>query len=159
MAILVFKVVTLVVRTIAKPLISWVTYYNRLKLQEQKSNLVFLKNKIVWIGQAYNYYNIKINRSLFRLSKSDPIKPLSEDKAIEKGAEFISEFLVYSILITLPVLEWYRQAKITKEADYLKDQELRRMTNDILALKEQNNQIKAKVEELQMFIKEINNKL
>jgi len=158
MAILVFKVVTLVVRTIAKPLISWVTYYNRLKLQEQKSNLVFLKNKIVWIGQAYNYYNIKINRSLFRLSKSDPIKPLSEDKAIEKGAEFISEFLVYSILITLPVLEWYRQAKITKEADYLKDQELRRMTNDILALKEQNNQIKAKVEELQMFIKEINNK-
>lgn len=159
MAILVFKVVTLVVRTIAKPLISWITYYKRLKLQEQNSKLDFIKNKIVWIGQVVNYYNIKINRKLFRLSSNEPIKPLSEDKAIEKGAEFLSEFLVYSILISLPVLEWYRQSKITKEQEYLKEQELRRMKNDILALSEQNNELRARMEELRNIMKEINNKI
>ena len=122
MAILVFKFVTLIVRTIAKPLISWVTYYKRLKLQEQNPKLAFIKNKVVWVGQVVNYYNIKINRKLFRLSTTEPIKPLSEEKAIEKGAEFLSEFLVYSILISLPVIEWLRQNKITKENEFSKEE-------------------------------------
>lgn len=159
MAILLFKVVTLVVRTVAKPLISWVTYYNRLKLQEKNSKLAFIKNEIVWIGQVVNYYNIKINRKLFRLSTLEPIKPLSEDKAIEKGAEFLSELLIYSILIALPVLEWYRQSNINKEAEFLKEQEIRRMKNDIFALTHENEELIAKIDEIKMLMKEINDKI
>ncbi len=159
MAILLFKVVTLVVRTVAKPFITWISHYNKIKLQEQNSKLKFIKNRIVWIGQVSNYYNIKMNRKLFRLSNNEPIKSLSEDKAIEKGAEFLSEVFIYAILITLPVLEWYRQNKITKEQEFLKDLEIRRMRNDTIALKEQNNDLKAKISELRDLIKEINNKI
>jgi len=159
MAILLFKVVTLVVRTIAKPIISWVTYYNRMKLQEKNSNLKFIKDDIVWIGQIVNYYNIKINRKLFRLSSTEPIKSLSEEKAVEKGAEFLSELLVYSILITLPVIEWYRQSKINKEAEYLKEQEIRRMKNDIFALTHENSDLIQKIDEIKQLMKQINDKI
>lgn len=159
MAILIFKVVTLVVRTVAKPLISWVTYYNRLKLQEKNSSLKFIKNEIIWTGQVVNYYNIKINRKLFRLSNTEPIKLLSEEKAIEKGAEFLSELLIYSILIVLPVMEWFRQSKANKEAESLKEQEIRRMKNDIFALAHENGELIAKIDEIKMIMKEIKDKI
>jgi optic atrophy 3 protein len=159
MAIFVFKVVTLIVRTVAKPLIQWVTYYNKLKLQEQRSNLAFIKDRIIWTGQVVNYYNVKINRQLFRLSKTEPIKPLSEDKAIEKGAEFLSEFLVYSILITLPIYEYLRQNKINKQTEYLKEQEIRRMKNDINALTAQNQNLIENINELKSLLIELNKKI
>ena len=159
MAILIFKVVTLVVRTIAKPLIQWITFYNRLKLQEKNSKLNFIKEEIVWMGQVVNYYNIKINRKLFRLSNTEPIKPLSEEKAIEKGAEFLSELLVYTILISLPVMEWFRQSKINKEAEFLKEQQIRRMKSDIYALTYKNNELIAKIDEIKFLIKEIYDKI
>ena len=159
MAILVFKFVTLVVRTIAKPLISWVTYYNRLKLQEQNAKFAFIKNRVIGIGQLVNYYNIKINRKLFRLSSKEPIKPLSEEKAIEKGAEFLSEFIVYSILISLPVLEWLRQSRISKEIENQKEQEVRKIESDIKALAEQNKVLKKKLSELKFLMSEITQKI
>lgn len=159
MAILVFKVFTLVVKTVAKPLISWITHYNKLKLQESNSKFLFIKNKIVWVGQVVNYYNIKINRKLFRLSNNEPIKALSEDKAVEKGAEFISELLVYSIVITLPILEWYRGSQIAKQEQYLKDQEIRRIKSDLSALKEQNTTLKDKINELKQILNEMDSKI
>ena len=152
MAIFVFKVMTLVVRTAAKPIIQWVTYYNKLKLQEQNTNLNFVKDSIIWTGQAYNYYNIKMNRILFGLSKTEVIKPLSSDKAIEKGAEFLSEFLIYTILITLPILEYIRTNNISKEVEYLRQQEIRRMNNDIDALERQNEILKNRLKEMSMIL-------
>ncbi len=159
MAILVFKFFTLVVRTIAKPLISWLTYYNKLKMQEQNAKFTFIKNIIINIGQNANYYNVKINRKLFRMSSNEPIKPLPVDKAIEKGAEFLSEFIVYSILISLPVLEWYRQSLLSKEVERQKEQEVKKIQSDIKALSGQNTLLKDKLSELKFLMSEINRKI
>jgi len=159
MSILVFKFVTLIVRTIAKPLISWLTYYNRLKMKEQNAKFAFVKNRIINIGQLGNYYNIKINRKLFRLSSREPIKPLTEEKAIEKGAEFLSEFIVYSILISLPVLEWYRQSLISKEIENQKEQEIKNIKSDLGELTKQNNVLREKLNELKFIMSEISNRI
>jgi hypothetical protein len=159
MSILVFKFITLIVRTIAKPLISWLTYYNRLKMKEQNAKFAFVKNRIINIGQLGNYYNIKINRKLFRLSSKEPIKPLTEEKAIEKGAEFLSEFIVYSILISLPVLEWYRQSLISKEIENQKEQEIKNIKSDLGELTKQNNVLREKLNELKFMMSEISNRI
>jgi len=159
MSILVFKFVTLIVRTIAKPLISWLTYYNRLKMKEQNAKFAFVKNRIINIGQLGNYYNIKINRKLFRLSSREPIKPLTEEKAIEKGAEFLSEFIVYSILISLPVLEWYRQSLISKEIENQKEHEIKNIKSDLGELTKQNNVLREKLNELKFIMSEISNRI
>lgn len=159
MSNIVLKFMTLVVRTIAKPLISWVTYYNKLKLVEQNAKFAFIKNRIINIGQITNYYNIKINRKLFRLSSKEPIKPLSEEKAIEKGAEFVSEFIVYSILISLPVIEWYRQSLISKEVERQKELEVQKIRSDLNALAQQNKVIKEKLSELKFLMSEISDRI
>lgn len=160
MAIFVFKIMTLIVRTAAKPIIQWVTYHNKLKLQDQNTNMKYVKDYIIWTGQAFNYYNIKINRKLFGLSKTEVIKPLSNEKAIEKGAEFLSEFLIYSILIILPVIEYLRSNKASKEVEFLRQQEIRRMKNDIDALEKQNENLRNRINEMSnIFAEVINTKI
>src|SRR5689334_23167338 len=99
MAILFFKLLNIAVRTLARPLINWVSYYNRIKIQESNSKVtIFVRNKLVSLGQNFNYYNILLNRKIFGLTKEQAIKPLTADKALERGAELISEFIVYTIL-------------------------------------------------------------
>ncbi len=159
MAIFIFKIIAVVVRTVAKPLISWATYYNRLKLQESNSKYMYLKKYINWLGQMTNYYNTKLNRKVFNLSKTDPIKKLSEDKAIEKGAEFTSEVLIYSILLTIPILEWWRQSKINSIKEEMKDTGIKRLRIDAECLHQQNKKLKKELKEIKDIITELNNNI
>jgi hypothetical protein len=159
MAILIFKVLALVIRTVAKPLISWASYYNRIKLQESNHKYMFVKEYIIWFGQMTNYYNTKFNRKFFKLPSSDPIKKLSEDKAIEKGAEFISEVIIYTILLSIPIFEWWRQSKIASIKEEMKDTNIKRMRIDVELISKQNSKLKKELKEIKEILKEINNKL
>jgi hypothetical protein len=51
-----------------------------------------------------------MNRKYLNLQNSGDIfiKPISETVALEKGIEFFYECLLYSILISLPIIEMYR---------------------------------------------------
>ena len=123
-----FKVMNLIVKTIAKPIISWVTHYKKLKFKEESQSKFqnFIRRKLIWTGQTWNHYNILLNRKLFKISTgSTTIAELSEDKAVEKGAEFLSEFLVYSILLIIPILEWIRLTNISKKKELEKENYLK----------------------------------
>ncbi len=123
-----FKVMNLVVKTIAKPIISWVTHYKKLKFKEESQSKFqnLIRRKLIWTGQTWNHYNILLNRKLFKISTgSTTIAELSEDKAVEKGAEFLSEFLVYSILLIIPILEWIRLTNISKKKELEKENYLK----------------------------------
>jgi len=159
MAIILFKILALVVRTVAKPLITWATYYNRIKLQESNHKYIFIKEYIVWTGQMTNYYNTKFNRNFFKLPASDPIKKLTEDKAIEKGAEFVSEIIIYTILLSLPIFEWWRQNKISTIKAEIKETGIKRMRIDIELLSEENGKIKKELKSMKKILLELNQKL
>ena len=159
MAIFIFKIIAVVIRTVAKPLITWATYYNRIKLQEPNSKYIFLREYILWIGQMTNYYNTRLNRKVFKLPATDPIKKLTDDKAIEKGAEFASEVLIYTILLSLPILEWWRQSSITKLKEEMKETGIKRMRVDAELLGQQNSKLKSELKELKGLLCEINSKL
>lgn len=159
MAIFIFKIIAVVIRTVAKPLITWATYYNRIKLQEPNSKYIFLRKYILWIGQMTNYYNTRLNRKVFKLPATDPIKKLTDDKAIEKGAEFASEVLIYTILLSLPMLEWWRQSSISKLKDEMKETGIKRMRVDAELLGQQNSKLKSELKELKGLLCEINSKL
>jgi hypothetical protein len=159
MAIFIFKILALVIRTVAKPLITWATYYNRLKLQEPDFKYKIVRDYTIWFGQMTNYYNTKFNRRFFKLPATDPIKKLTDDKAIEKGAEFLSEFFIYSILISLPVLEWWRQSKINKIKEEMKEIGLKRMRIDAELLMKENEEYKKELKQIKKVLIEINSKL
>ena len=161
MSTFMFKVMNLVVRTIAKPLISWVTHYKKLKFKEESGSKVqiFLRRKLINVGQSWNYYNILINRKLFKISSSNTsINSLSEEKALERGAEFISEILIYSLLILIPLLEWWRLSKISKAKEKVKEDylnETKILTQMVLA---DTKEIEKEIQEIYTLMEEIEKK-
>jgi hypothetical protein len=155
-----FKLITLVIRTIARPLVNWVSYYNKLKLQQKESRFSKLvRGRLISIGQTTNYYNTLINRKLFKLSSSSSITELSEDKALEKGAEVLSEIFVYSILIILPIAEWIRQSKISKKKEMEKERKLKEMENELDEVIKENSEIIKEINDIKLLISEIQDKL
>ena len=159
MSIFVIKIITLVVRTLAKPMIAWVTHYKKIALLQSESDInTFWKNRLINIGQNVDYYNVLLNRKMFRL-KSEPIKKLPADKALERGAEFFSEVLVYSILISLPIIEFLRQNKTNKKKEYIKEQGLRRLKNDLENISEINKNVFDKVMEISTIVNQVDKEM
>ena len=151
-----FKVFSLVVKTITKPLITWVAHYKRSQIKESNSKIdKFFAERFTWLGQKVNYYTISINRRFFKLSNSNieiGIPPLSEDKALEKGAEAFGEILVYSIMLVLPIIEIYRQSKNATAKEKAKEDFIKNMRNDV-------DQLVLENEEIENTIKGIKQKL
>jgi hypothetical protein len=161
MAVFVFKILSIAIRTLARPLINWVTYYNRIKVQESKNkSALFIKNKLIQLGQSANYYNILLNRKIFGLTKdTQVIKPLNPDKALEKGAEIISEFFVYSILLTIPIYEMIKSYKSNKIKEEQKKQHIVNMQNNVDLIIEKNIVSENAIKEIKYNLLNIKNKL
>ena len=155
MSLFVFKIITLVVRTLAKPMIAWVTHYKKLALLQSKSDInLFWKNRLVNLGNKVDHFNSYINRKIFRL-KPEPFKKLSDEKALERGAEFFSEVLIYSILISLPVIEYLRQTKSNAEIEFIREKGLRRMRNDIEQMLTDNIKVSKTIDNILKQVEEI----
>jgi hypothetical protein len=109
-----------------------------------------IRRKLIWTGQQVHYYNTSVNRRIFRLDSKDPIKALPEEKALEKGAEFFSEIIIYSILISFPLYEWYKTRVETKEKEQRKKFRIKKMENDIVALNKQLAELKQQLNEIKI---------
>lgn len=171
MSTFLFKVMNLVVRTVAKPLISWVTHYKKLKFKEDSGSKfqMFIRKKLIQAGQSWNYYNVMINRKLFKISTTGTtISSLSEEKALEKGAEVMSEVIIYSLLIIIPLMEWWRLSKISKEKELAKEKDISDLKifaqlvhKEAMEIDKEINEIKEMIEKIQKKIEVVglNNKL
>jgi hypothetical protein len=140
MAVFVFKILSIAIRTLARPLINWVSYYNRIKLQESPNKFAtFLRNRMIKLGNTTNYYNILINRKIFGMTKeTSAIKSLTDDKALERGAELISEIIVYTILLTIPICEMIKSYKSNQLKEKKKKEFIAKMQTDVDDLIEGN---------------------
>lgn len=151
MSMMLFRVINLLIRTIAKPLVSWVTHYKKLKLAQEQSNSPIqnlARNSLILLGRKWNHYNILINRKLFKIQTQSTIVELSEDKALEKGAEVFSEVLVYSILIILPIWEWQRQSKISKHKEECRQQKIKNLSEKLEKVLEESEKLNQEINEI-----------
>ncbi len=162
MSTFMFKVMNLVVRTIAKPLVSWVTHYKKMKYKEESGSKFqqATRRRLIWAGQNWNYYNVLINRKLFKISTGNAtISDLSEDKAIEKGAEIFGEFFVYSLLIIIPLAEWIRLSKIAKQKEQIKENFLSETRIFIDEVAKEAHEIEDEILKIKSLVLEIETKL
>ncbi len=160
MAVFFFKIFSIAIKTLARPLINWVTYYNRLKVQESNHKVaIFIRNKLISTGQNFHYYNTLLNKKIFGLTKETTIKTLSEDKALERGAEFISEVIVYSILLTLPIYEMIKSYKSTQQKEKKKKDYLNKMQTDLDMMIESHIINKNSIQDIKNKLKEIDSNL
>lgn len=160
MSIILFKLITLIVRTIARPLIVWVSYYKKMKLQQSNSSVhMFIRHRLIWTGQNINYYNTIINRKLFKIQSTSAVTSLSEDKALEKGAETLSEFLVYSILIVVPIFEWFRLSKISKKKELKKEKKIKEMRYELDEMLKESDGLNKELIEIKNILINVSEKL
>lgn len=153
MAVFVFKVFSIAIKTLARPLINWLSYYNRIKMQESQDRFaISARTKLIYIGQKYHYYNSLLNKKIFGLTKETTIKSLTPEKALERGAELVSEIIVYSILLSLPVYEMIKSYKSNKIKNEKKKEYLMNIQNNV------ENMIEMRSKNLQN-LSEIRNRL
>lgn len=155
MSILFFRVVNHVIRVMARPVISWITFYNKnyLKNKENKSFLIkWLIKELGDFGQFYNKMNNKMNKRVFNLKSIDVNKPISEEKALEKGIEILSEILIYALVLSIPIYEFLKINKIAKLKSKEKVDKIKYMENTLLEISEKNKELK---KEVNLLLKEL----
>ena len=154
MSIVLIKIATIVIKTVAKPIISWLTHYNKLVLKESTHKEIdIIKNKLNNLGQNYHYYQTKFNRKILKLNTMDPIKLLPEDKAIERGVEFLSEIFLYTIMIGIPIWELSKNSNTKQKEKLIEQKILNRISNGSDAIKVDNKAL------IDMIDKDINYRL
>lgn len=91
-----FKLGSLLLRTLSKPLA------NSLKRRATESERFesFCKG----LAQGYNRLDLKL-KMRFLDYKSEPIKPLSEARAVELGATFLSEIIIFTVAALVIIAE------------------------------------------------------
>jgi optic atrophy 3 protein len=100
------KIASLFVKTLAKPV------SKRIKTEFSKYEVT--QRLLVRIGQLN--HNITSRMEIWSAGyKIRTISPIAEEKALKEGTEFVGEFFVLSVSITLVILEYNRSAQ--KEAE------------------------------------------
>lgn len=155
MSSLIQKGFNIFIRTMAKPVVKWI-------LDHKKTDILGnvkigkIGKVLVYIGQKHNIITTKINRKIMGLSNISEIKHLTEEKALEKGTEFCSELIVYSILIFVPIIEWKKQAKISALKEKNEMDELEDLKNCVIKLSQKNEIIETKYIYLKNQLEQIN---
>lgn len=102
------KLTSLLIRTVSKPIA------NAIKAQSKQSN--FLKTNFIRFGQFINRVDVTLRNSSNSKLK---IRPLTDNKAIEIGSNFLSEVFVFSVGASLIFYELTRSRKDKEEPEAL----------------------------------------
>ncbi|AOA64491.1 hypothetical protein PP7435_CHR4-0860 [Komagataella phaffii CBS 7435] len=127
------KLTSLFIRTVSKPMAS------AIKLQA-KEHPKFKKTCIL-VAQSLHQWDSKLRMRI--MGHDVTIRPLNDAKAVENGANFLSEFVLFSVAGSLILFESQRQRK--KEAARREN-----VADDISTLQHEIEYLKRKMEEYNM---------
>ncbi|KAJ2600134.1 hypothetical protein FB645_002190 [Coemansia sp. IMI 203386] len=123
-----FKIASLVFRTLSKPVA------NALK-QQAKSHEVF---RSLCINVAQVSHRTEMNWKMKVLGyKKEVIRPLSEARAIDAGANFLGELFIFSVAASLIIAEQVRSRSQAKRQRTAVDDRLDELENEMLERKEE----------------------
>lgn len=107
MASLVFKVVTLTLKTVSKPLAS--------RFEQYVMGHPTLRGKVINLAQWIHALEVRIDRGAQGKTGRVFVGDMSEEKSIQLASKVASESFVYSTALVLLVLEMQRKDKEDKE--------------------------------------------
>lgn len=146
-----------VIKTLSRPLITNLKSYKTAYLLKNKNSksLNYIINLFTKLGNFSNKLSLKLNSIVFNQKASDK-NLLSQDKALEKGIEVFSEALIYTILLGIPIIEYYKTSKENKEKEKKKEENLKYLKNHIYVLNNRNLELRNKIN---LLIGEINSSI
>ncbi|KAG9303690.1 hypothetical protein G9A89_018587 [Geosiphon pyriformis] len=143
------KLGVLLVRTIAKPIASslkvrgkiflwYLTYtfgkrFSAMLLEHCKNHPRF-RSICISIAQATHRIEMQLKLNLLNLP-SEKIRPLNDVKAIEVGANFIGEAIIFGVAGSLIIWEQTRTYKQNKERNYQIDETIGKLKEEVAELR------------------------
>lgn len=140
------KIGTLLLKTLSKPLA------NSLKRRAQ-SNQRF-ERFCVGLAQVYNNVDSRLKQSILDY-KSEPIKPLSEARAVELGANFLSELIIFGVGAATIIFETVRTSQNTKKKKILAEERLQLQEEELSRLKSHVSRMEEILEDVEKRMKDV----
>ncbi|GAA5829783.1 hypothetical protein JCM5353_002230 [Sporobolomyces roseus] len=107
------KIGSLLLRTLSKPIAN--------KIKQRAKDHEGFKTRTVWLAQLMHRTEMNLRVSLLGESPKH-IRPLSEARAIESGANFLSEGFLFTVAATIIIGETYRSSlKESKRRDQVRE--------------------------------------
>lgn len=155
MSILFFRVFNHVIRTLARPIINWIMFYNKNYLKQNKNTSRLVHITIICLsslGQIVNKTNLRINKKVFNLQSIDINKPLPDDRALEKGFEYFSEAVIYMFLLSIPIYEYIRITRESNQKIIDKQNKIAYLQEEIRFITNKNDRVIKQIKELEEAI-------
>lgn len=130
------KFTSLLIRTVAKPIST--------SIKAQAKDHEFFRRNCIRIAQSMHLTDLRMRMNLVG-EKKIKIRPLNDNKAIEKGANFLSEVFVFSVAGSLILYESYRSRKKTNlEKENVQD-DISLLQDEIVSLQNELDEVKKKL--------------
>ncbi|CUM56262.1 uncharacterized protein AC631_03926 [Debaryomyces fabryi] len=133
---LTLKFTSLLIRTVAKPI------SNSIKAQAKEHE--HFRRNCIRFAQMMHHADLKMRMNLLG-EKKIKIRPLNDNKAIEKGANFLSEMFVFSVAGSLIFYESYRSRKKTNLEKSNVQDDITFLQDEIVALQQELEDVKSKL--------------
>ncbi|CAI2167769.1 15_t:CDS:2 [Funneliformis geosporum] len=126
------KLGILLVRTLAKPIANSIKNYS-------KRHATF-RQMCINIAQATHRFEIKLKMNLLsQKRKPEKIRPLNDAKAVEMGANFLGEAVIFGVASSLIIWEQARSYKMSKDRQH-------HLNDQIEKLQEETKELKSNIE-------------
>lgn len=108
------KVFSLSIRLFTRPLINYAK--SAMKMHPKRSEA--MRAVLFQSGQVYHQMHYRIQRLFLTTTIAEEyVKPLSEEKALEAGAEFIGEVVVYGVLLMWGIYEMDKTQRDSRDKE------------------------------------------
>lgn len=132
------KLTTLLIRTVAKPI------SNTIKAQAKERE--GFRRGCISIAQRLHRMDVRLRMNLMG-EKRIKVRPLNDNKAIEQGANFLSELFVFSVAGSMIFFESYRSRKKTTVRHTSVQEDLTAIQNELELLQQEVTALHQRVRE------------
>lgn len=129
MSIPLVKLGYLIVRTLSKPISKIV--------QKQAVDHPSFRKACIHFSESYHRMEVKLRSRLHDKKNTqdsplvEEIKPLSDEKAIQFGASFIGEFVIFSIAGIVLLLDSFRSSQLEKKRRAERDEKIANLITSV----------------------------
>ena len=96
-----------------------------------------------------HWLEVFVKMRLMGASGPTQVKPLSNEKAVEIGAEIIGELIVYSIASSAIIAEYCRSSRRGQAVEDTQDQKISKLNNKLKLLDREMNIVKRKIHQIE----------
>ncbi|KAL9243779.1 hypothetical protein vseg_017625 [Gypsophila vaccaria] len=147
MALPFFKLGTLALKTVSKPIAS--------RLKKEATLHPKFRQLIIDLAQANHRFTTQITRRMYGHATDVEIRPLNEEKAVQVASDLIGEVFVFTVAGVAVIFEVQRSAKSEARKEAARKEELEAMQQRDEDLASEIEAIKQRLEGLEQLTKEL----